>query len=343
MKLLTICVPCYNSEGYMANCIDSLLKGGEDVDILIVDDGSTDGTAAIADQYQVLHPNQVRVIHKENGGHGSAVNTGIDNAAGLFFKVCDSDDHLKESSFLRVLAKLRELAGGSPQLDMMLCNYVYDKEGEDRHKVIHYKGMLPENQMFTWDKCGHFKKGHYILMHSVIFRTQLLRDCGIRLPEHCFYVDNLYVFEPLPYVKNMYYMNTNLYYYFIGREGQSVNQKVMISRIDQQLRVNHLMIDYFTAKENQPRINSSIKLRHYMYNYLEIITAISSILAILSGTEEDLAKKDELWHYLRSKDYILYLRLRNGLIGFVTNLPGKGGRAITAEGYKIIRHLYNFN
>lgn len=343
MKLLTICVPCYNSEAYMTKCIDSLLIGGDDVEIIIVDDGSKDRTAEIADRYQALNPNIVRVIHKENGGHGSAVNTGIENATGLFFKVCDSDDHLKASSYRRVLETLKTLAGGSPQLDMMLCNYVYDKEGETRHKVIQYKGTLPENRMFCWDDCGHFRKGHYILMHSVIFRTQLLRDCGLKLPEHCFYVDNLYVFNPLPYVQNMYYLNTNLYYYYIGRTDQSVNQQVMISRLDQQIRVNKLMIDYYTDKEMQPKINESHKRKAYMYNYLEIIMTVSSVLSILSKTPENLEKKDELWAYLKSKDYLLYLKLRNGIFGIAMNLPGRGGRALTAEAYKIARHFFNFN
>jgi glycosyltransferase involved in cell wall biosynthesis len=343
MKLLTICVPCYNSEGYMASCIDSLLVGGEDVEIIIVDDGSKDRTAEIADRYQTLHPNIVRVIHKENGGHGSAVNTGIQNATGQFFKVCDSDDHLKESAYKEVLDKLRQLAGASPQLDMMICNYVYDKEGEDRHKVIQYRKTLPVGKMFTWDEIGHFHKGHYILMHSVIFRTKLLRECGLVLPEHCFYVDNIYVFDPLPYVRNMYYMDVNLYYYFIGRVDQSVNQKVMISRIDQQIRVNKLMMDYFTDKANQQRINAHLKLRQYMYSYLEIITTVSSVLCIVSNTPENLKKKDELWQYLKEKDFWLYLHLRNGIFGIAMHLPGRGGRALTTGAYKIVRHFFNFN
>ena len=343
MKLLTICVPCYNSEAYMSKCIDSLLVGGDDVEILIVDDGSRDRTAEIADKYQALNPNIIRVIHKENGGHGSAVNTGIDNATGVFFKVVDSDDTLKESAYKKVLKTLHDLNGGTPQLDMLLCNYVYDKEGEARHKVIQYRRTLPVNRMFTWEEVGHFFKGHYILMHSVIFRTKLLRESGLRLPEHCFYVDNIYVFNPLPYVKNMYYLDINLYYYYIGRVDQSVNQKVMISRIDQQIRVTKLMVDYYTAKENQPLINAHEKLRKYMYHYLEIIMTVSSVLAILSNTPEDLAKKDELWKYVRQKDYFLFLKLRSGIFGISMNLPGRGGRALTTEAYKIARHFFNFN
>ena len=95
MKLLSIAIPSYNSEGYLANCIESLLPGGEDVEILIINDGSTDATAAIADEYAAKYPTIVKAVHKENGGHGSAVNMGIDKATGLYFKVVDSDDWVK--------------------------------------------------------------------------------------------------------------------------------------------------------------------------------------------------------------------------------------------------------
>ena len=111
MKLLTITVPCYNSEKYMRKCIDSLLPGGEDVEILIVDDGSTDKTAEIADEYAEKYPTIVKAIHKENGGHGSGVNTGIEKASGLFFKVVDSDDWVLDTAFQTVLETLRMFAG----------------------------------------------------------------------------------------------------------------------------------------------------------------------------------------------------------------------------------------
>ena len=178
-------------------------------------------------------------------------------------------------------------------------------------------------------------------MHSVIFRTKLLRECGIRLPENTFYVDNLYVFEPLPFVRNMYYLDVNFYRYFIGREDQSVNEEVMIGRIDQQIAVNKIMIDYMV--ENKSVIALSKKLEQYMLSYLDIVTTVSSILLIRSGTDENLKKKKELWSYLKKKDWILYRKLRFGLLGQSMNLPGRGGRMISVEGYKICRKLFNFN
>ncbi len=341
MKLLTFTVPCFNSEGYLSKCVDSLLAGGDDVEIILVDDGSTDGTAAMADEYERKYPSIVKAVHKENGGHGSAVNTGLEHATGLFFKVVDSDDWVKESAYRQILDILREQAGGEQALDMFISNFVYEKEGEKKNKVMRYRHALPENRIFTWNEVRHFHKGQYILMHSVIFRTRLLKDCGLVLPEHTFYVDNLFVFEPLPFVRNMYYMDVNFYRYYIGREGQSVNENVMISRIDQQIRVNKRMVDYMS--ENVPKLKGSRKLRNYMINYLEIITTVSSIMLIRGGTEEHLQKKKELWDYMKQKDRFLYGRLRYGILGNSMNLPGKGGRKISVEGYRICRRFFKFN
>lgn len=342
MKLLSIAIPCYNSEEYMRKCVESLLAGGEDVEIIIVDDGSTkDRTAEIADEYQARFPSIVRAVHKENGGHGSAVNAGLEAASGLYFKVVDSDDWVKENAYHQVLNVLRDLAGGDRTLDMLVCNYVYEKEGEKRKKVIHYRHTLPKDRLFTWEDCHRFLKGHYILMHSVIFRTKLLRDCGLKLPERTFYVDNLYVFEPLPYVQNMYYLDVNLYRYYIGREGQSVNEEVMISRIDQQLLVNKLMIDYLVEKKSELVKNK--RKYQYMRNYLEIITTISSVLLIRSGTQENLEKKKELWKYLKQKDKRLFVWMRSGIMGGTMNLPGRGGRRISVRAYKICQRLFKFN
>lgn len=318
-----------------------MLTGGEDVEIIIVNDGSKDGTAGIAEEYAQKYPTIVKAVHQENGGHGAAVNTGIRNAEGLYFKVVDSDDWVKKEAYLQVLDTLRELAGGACALDMLVCNFVYEKEGEKRKKVMHYRHIFPTGKLFTWDDCHHFTKGHYILMHSVIFRTRLLRDCELTLPEHTFYVDNIYVFEPLPHVKNMYYLDVNFYRYYIGREGQSVNEEVMISRIDQQIKVNKIMIDYMVDRKAE--IMKNKRLDQYMRNYLEIITTVSSVLLIRSGTEENLAKKKELWKYLKSKDRKLFGWMRHGIMGSAMNLPGRSGRKISVGGYKICQKIFKFN
>lgn len=338
MKLLTITVPCYNSESYMRNCVDSLLVGGEDVEIILVNDGSSDQTGEIAEAYEKQYPTIVRVIHKENGGHGSAVNTGIEYATGLFFKVVDSDDWVSETSYHEILETLRDLVRLGQPVDMLLANFVYEKEGEKHKKVINFRHALPKNEVFTWDKVKHFSKTQYILMHSIIYRTRLLHDCELKLPEHTFYVDNIFAFYPLPYVKNMYYIDTNFYRYYIGRADQSVNEKVMIGRVDQQIKVNKLMVDYLTQTKVQNR-----KTYQYMVKYLDIITTVSSIMLIRAKTKEALEKKEELWEYIKETNPKVFRKLRYGLLGNTMNLPGKSGRKVSEVLYKLAQHVMKFN
>ena len=221
MKLLTVAIPCYNSQDYMEKCIDSLLIGGEDVEIIIVDDGSKDMTPEIADSYAKKHPEIVRAIHQENGGHGEAVNTGIRNAQGIFFKVVDSDDWVDAEAYQKILATLRELVGNGSQLDMLISNFVYEKEGAKHKKVMKYTSAIPKD--------------------------------------------------------------------------------------------------------------------------LEIITVVSTVMLIRSGTEENLEKKRELWNYIKQKDLRLFHHLRNGIMGGTMNLPGKGGRKISIAAYKISQKVVGFN
>ena len=338
MKLLSVAIPCYNSEAYMEHCIQTLLSGGEEMEIIIVDDGSVkDRTPEIADEYARRYPTICKAVHQENGGHGEAVNTGLRNASGIFFKVVDSDDWVNEDALLKVLETLRRFVYGKETLDMLVSNFVYEKEGARRKKVMKYHTAFPKDRVFGWDDVKFFMTGQYLLMHSVIYRTELLRQCGLELPKHTFYVDNIFVFQPLPYVKNIYYLDVNFYRYYIGREDQSVNEAVMIGRIDQQLRVTKLMLGYYDVTKI-----SSRKLRSYMTQYLEIMMTVSSVLAIKSETKENLEKKAELWQYLKKLNLRLYLKLRLGFLGQGCNLPGKGGRKLLL-GYKITQKFYGFN
>ena len=171
MKLLSITVPCYNSQDYLDKCVDSLLVGGEEVEILLVNDGSADHTRQIAEAYAEKYPTIVKVINKENGGHGSAINAGIAAATGLFFKVVDSDDWVNAEAYRKVLDTLSELVGGSRGLDMLVSNFVYEKAGAKRKKVMQYRHAFPKDRIFGWNEMHRLHKGQYILMHSVIFRT----------------------------------------------------------------------------------------------------------------------------------------------------------------------------
>lgn len=342
MKLLSIAIPSYNSAAYMSNCIESLLIGGEDVEILIVNDGSTkDNTAEIADAYAAKYPSIIRAIHQENGGHGEAVNAGLRNATGRFFKVVDSDDWVDAKAYLEILALLRKMTENGIELDMLLSNFIYDKQGASFKKVMNYRSVLPKDQLFGWEQIGHFQKGQYILMHSVIYRTELLRDCGLELPKHTFYVDNIFVYQPLPAVKTMYYLDVDFYHYFIGRDDQSVNEKVMIKRLDQQMKVNRLMMGYYDLSDKD-QIPSK-KLRKYMYNYLEIITAISSIMAIRSHEQENLDKRDALWEDLQEQNAKVYRMLKNGIFGRVLTSHNPAVLKLSEVLYKIAQKVFGFN
>lgn len=337
-KILSVAIPSYNSQDYMEHAVMSAVLAGDMVEVLIVDDGSTDNTASIGKRLEAQYPMQVRYIYKENGGHGDAVMTGLQNATGVYYKVLDSDDWLDEAGLRRVVSFLAEQSAKGICYDMFLSNYVYEKVGEKRKVSVSYENVIPVEREFTWDEAGKFKTGQYILMHSVIYRTALLRDCGLTLPKHTFYVDNIYVYYPLPYVKSMYYMNVDLYHYFIGRDDQSVNEAVMITRIDQQIRVTKLMMNMYELAEIE-----NPQLRQYMTQYLTIMFTVCSALLTKDGTPESLEKKEQLWHELQEEHASQYEMIHKQFLGKVMKKDSKAWNEIIKKGYSLAQKLYHFN
>ncbi len=339
MKTISFAVPCYNSAAYMDHCIETLLACGDDIEILIVNDGSTkDNTAEKADEWQERYPDIIRAIHKENGGHGSAVNTGLENAKGRYFKVVDSDDWLDEEAMTEVMRYLRRQMELRDPTDMVVANYVYEKVHEGTRAVMRYKNVFPVEQEFGWEEVGHFNPSQYLLMHSVIYRTELLQDMELKLPEHCFYVDNIFVYEPLPNVETMYYIDVDMYRYYIGREDQSVNESVMMGRIDQQIRVTKAMIDSVDVTSIEDK-----RLRHYMENYLAMMMCICSVFLRMRNTQEDEEKREAIWRYLKEADPVLHRRLRTNLLNLGTNIPTEAGRRAGLGGYHIAQKIFKFN
>lgn len=255
MKYLTITVPCYNSERYLERCLDSLTVGGEDVEIIVVDDGSTDRTGEIADMYKEKFPDMITVVHKENGGHGSGVNKGMDMATGLYFKVVDSDDWLEENSYKKLLEHIKSW---ETLPDLVVCNYTYNHLETGETKTISYKNVFPEETECGWEDIRYFRPSQYLVMHSLVYRTEILKKSGVRLLEHTFYVDNIFAYYPLPYVESLFYIDIDLYQYYLGREDQSVNEKVMISRIEQQIKVTQIVAECVDLKKVKEK---SAKLR----------------------------------------------------------------------------------
>ena len=344
MKTISFAVPCYNSADYMEKCVESLLPCGDDIEIILVDDGSTkDDTPAICDRLVEEHPGIVRAIHKENGGHGSGVNAGLAAAEGLYYKVVDSDDWLDKQAMDIIMPYLREQKAqfeqtGATATDLVIANYVYEKVYEGTHTTIRYTNVFPTDTEFSWSEVGRFNPLQYLLMHSVIYRTEMLRDMGLKLPEHCFYVDNIFVYVPLPHVKTMRYFDVDMYRYFIGREDQSVNEKIMLSRIDQQIRITKVMIDSVDvmAIENK-------HLRNYMKNYLSMMMCICSVFLRMEKTDENEAKRADIWAYLRAKDENLYHDVRHSVLNLATNIPSDVGRMVGITGYHIAQKIFKFN
>jgi glycosyltransferase involved in cell wall biosynthesis len=321
----------------MRHCINSLLGGGEDVEILLINDGSTDETTKIVEEYRKQYPDNIRVFHQSNGGHGAAISTGILHAVSFYIKIVDSDDWVDPDAYAYVMATLRRLTGqGLP--DMVVTNFVYEKNGKKIKKVMRYINALPTGRVFGWRDIGRFRKGQYMLMHSIIYRTNLLRCSGLELPRHTFYVDNLYAYIPLKDVLTMYYLDIDFYRYFIGREDQSVKEETMIRHIDQHLRVNRMMLVVLDLNEISEK-----RQKEYLFNYLEIVTMISSVLLLRSGTTENAQKKKELWEYIRSYNKRLYNKLRWGFMGQIVNLPDSIGRSISVSAYKITQKVFGFN
>lgn len=338
MKLLSVAVPCYNSEAYMRKAIDSLLTGGDDVEILIVNDGSKDGTAEIAREYEELHPGIVRAIHKENGGHGDAVMTGLSEASGIYFKVVDSDDWVDPDAFRKVLAFLATRVDEDAQIDMHVSNFVYDKVGVKHKYVMAYRNNMPQGKVFTWDDTKRFRIGQYIIMHSVIYRAAMLRECGLTLPKHTFYVDELYIYVPLPHVKRMYYQDVTLYHYFIGRSDQSVHEDVMLRRMDQAIRVLMMLIDSIDIASVPNK-----RLRTYMYKYIEIVTVVDCVLIVKSNKAEHHAMRDELWAHIETSNPALYRRMRRLITGWVLHKRKRYLRWLVVLSYYVTKMRYGYN
>lgn len=342
-KTLSFGIPCYNSAAYMDRCILSILEGSnfaDDVQIIIVDDGSTkDNTYEKAQEWQAKYPDIVIAHHQENGGHGMAVLAALEHATGTYFKVVDSDDWVDAEALQKTLVTLRQFITYETRVDLLVTNYVYEHTEDNKQITVDYGFALPKKKIIGWDKIGHFNLWQNLLMHALCYRTDILKDGGIPMPAHTFYVDNIYAYVPLPRCKTLYYLDVDLYRYFIGREDQSVNEAVMVSRIDQQLRVTRIMMESYHLYEDV----QSKRLRSYMAGYFTLMMAVCSIFSKLSDKPDAIDNLNELWAELKAYDRRMYRVARDGIVGIGCNLPGKLGTQATLMFYRIAQRLVKFN
>ena len=339
MKLISFTVPCYNSAEYMHICINSLLTGGDRVEIIIIDDGSSDHTGAIADEYAAKYPDTIKVIHQENGGHGEGINQGLKYATCPYFKVVDSDDWVNAVALQHVLNRLEELESDGG-VDLMVCNYVYEHEDRSLVSTIRYKNVFPVNKVVSWEETGRFHTDQYLTLHSAIYRTEVVRRSGIVLPKHIFYEDNLFVYAPLPETEKLIYLDEDLYRYLIGRDGQSVSEEQMMKRCTHQIEIAEQIFDMHDLKvimKERP------KLGRYMFHEANFMLVIAAVFTRLNRTEAAEKQVKGMWEHCMKTDPIMAKKMRHHILNFGVNLPGTFGRGIGLKGYKIAHKIVQFN
>ncbi len=243
-KLISFCIPSYNSQAYLHYALDSLIPAGDKIEVLIIDDGSKDDTLKIAKEYEEKYPNIFKAVHQENKGHGGAINTALSLATGKFFKVLDSDDWVNEEGLEYLLDYIEDLQKGyDVDLILMPYRYVHSYTEDGKGKLIKYDSFITPNKVIDWSGVTRFDYGHNFTLHSVIYKTAMLKDNNIILPEHCFYEDNYFIYAPLVYVKHLIYLNKELYQYLLGRDGQSMQTTNLIKRTENLERVAKLAFD----------------------------------------------------------------------------------------------------
>lgn len=261
--VLTIAVPTYNMEQYLPELIERLLYPPilADTEVIIVNDGSSDGSLKMAREYSRKYPDSIRVIDKPNGGHGSCINAGIAAARGTYFKLVDADDYLEPMALIRHLNLLKK-----SDCDMVICDYrQFFTDGSTA--PVSYRDRLEEKSYSQTEliRALHVDNIHlsYAHMHAITYRTGLLRDNKIAITEKSFYVDQEYIAYPFPFVRSICYQPMELYYYRLGRPGQSMDPAV----IRKKLWMNHNIL------QNLQRFllnagEGGDELKHYLLNII---------------------------------------------------------------------------
>lgn len=336
MKYITFAVPAYNSEAYLERCIDTLLPFVFDAEIVIINDGSSDQTLNIAKKYQNKYPNDIVIIDKENGGHGSGVNEGLAHAKGLYYKVIDSDDWIDIEAFNVLLNQIKAHVAEGQEADLYFTNFTYNHFEDQTYFVRDYNRNFPKDQFFDWTKTKKkFKYSATILMHALYYKTSVLRKSKINLPHHTFYVDNIFVFEPLSYASKLFYLDISVYQYFIGRADQSITQENICKNYKQQIRVMKHMIQSYKLSDIEVM---PIGLKRYMKHHLTAMMIITQMFTVSRYSDERKKDLDELWVFIKNSDSQMYKFLRyKGYNTAVNFLSFKLKKFVMVKGYRVIR------
>lgn len=237
-KLLTISVAAYNVEQYLDKLLRSVIDSGalDAIEVLIVNDGSKDDTARIAGEYQGKYPGSIRLIDKENGGHGSTINRGIAEAKGRYFRALDGDDWVHSDHLGKLIEKLPSI-----DADIILSDFCNCYEDGRREIQSEFPG-LTDGSTYSFDETAG--KVAWMRYHTVVYRTDILKRHHVRLDEHCFYVDREFMLYPIPYVNTVHYFKDYIYCYRLGLTDQSVSPESRMKHIDNGLTVANSIIAF---------------------------------------------------------------------------------------------------
>lgn len=301
MKTLTISVAAYNVEKTLEKTLASFNnpKIYNDLEVLIVDDGSTDNTKDIAKKYEKLAPNTFRYIYKENGGHGSTINKGMELATGKYFKVVDGDDWVDTDSLVTFINYLKQ-----QDSDLVLTNHVEIYPNYSK-KINLVDGMQP-NKSYTWDDNIDIKR---VVLHTLTVKTSLLRKNNVHITEKCFYVDVEFVVWAAYVSHTITYFDLYLYMYRLGESNQSVAKTNMLKNIKMQEKVSYSLVkmydQFVKAKKMEPNQDETI------FNTFKRSIGSTMRTYLLMPTRTAKSKVRSFDNNIKNKSLISYKKLND--------------------------------
>lgn len=298
-KTLTIVVPSYNVEQYLNQTLDSFIDERilDDIEVLIVDDGSKDRTASIGKEYQEKYPGSFFLISKENGGHGSTINRGIEVGSGRYFKVIDGDDWVDTEGFVSLVRKLKDC-----NADYVVTNY-YEVNDVTKEKTEKTFPQIQANQKLLFTETASKVQ---FPMHSLVIKTDILKQHGIRLDEHCFYVDVEYILFPVPYVQTVEYFDVFVYMYRLAVATQSVSMQGYQKHIQNHMDVIRHLTDYLNEYEKSESAEE-LKVRYMARRIAQMVETQVNIFLSYHLNEPGIAEKFKAFDdMLRGKNALVY-------------------------------------
>lgn len=243
-KIISVVIPTFNMESYLPRCLDSVLidESLNEIEIVIVNDGSTDNSLPIAKAYRDKYPGSLVVINKPNGHYGSCVNAALKIASGKYFRILDADDCFDSAAFVKFVNFLKNCDS-----DLIFTNFSRDYTSGRRQIIFKNRGRLIPGKEYTLDDYAQYKGklGKLLVMHAMTYKKEILDGVNYLQSEGICYTDSEYSFYPLEKVKTVVYSDVVLYRYTIGRAGQSVADEITVKNKNHCLVIAEKMLEYF--------------------------------------------------------------------------------------------------